>query len=60
MYAVARRREELFDTFGFVACDDHQTDAGRVFERHHLKGEKEQLFSEVLCGLDRTGRPARR
>lgn len=51
-FAVARRRDGLFDTFGFVACDDGQTDAGRVFERHQLKGEKEQLFSEVLSGLD--------
>ena len=51
-FAVARRREGLFHTFGFIACDDHQTDASWVFERHHLKGEKEQLFSEVLSGLD--------
>ena len=51
-FAVARRREGLFDTFGFIACDEGQTDAGRVFERHHLKGEKEQLFREVLSGLD--------
>jgi hypothetical protein len=52
LYAVARRRDGLFDRLGFIACDEHQTDAGRVFERHHLKGEKEQLFHEVLSGLD--------
>jgi len=51
-FAVVRRRDGLFDRFGFIACDDSQTDAGRVFERHHLKGEKEQLFREVLSGLD--------
>lgn len=51
-YAVSRRRDGLFDHYGFIACDDAQTDAARVGERHHLKGEKEQLFSEVLTGLD--------
>ena len=29
-----------------------QNDAALVGQRHHLKGEKEQLFSEVLNGLD--------
>jgi len=52
LYAVARRREGLFDTYGFIACDDGQSDAALVGQRHHLKGEKEQLFSEVLNGLD--------
>jgi hypothetical protein len=33
-------------------CDEAQSDAARVGERHHLKGEKEQLLSEVLNGLD--------
>lgn len=51
-FAVSRRREGLFDTYGFIACDEGQTDAALVGERHHLKGEKEQLFSEVLNGLD--------
>jgi hypothetical protein len=51
-FAVSRRREGLFDTYGFIACDEGQTDAALVGERHHLKGEKEQLFSEVLSGLD--------
>jgi Transposase DDE domain group 1 len=53
LYAVARRRdEELFERYGFIACDEGQQDAGRVFERHHLKGDKERMFSEVLNGLD--------
>ncbi len=52
LFAVSRRRDGLFDRYGFIACDDGQTDAARVGERHHLKGEKEQLFSEVLNGLD--------
>ena len=52
LFAVSRRREGLFETYGFIACDDGQTDAQRVGERHHLKGEKEQLFGEVLSGLD--------
>jgi hypothetical protein len=51
-FAVNRRREGLFDTYGFIACDEQQTDAARAGERPHLKGEKEQLFSEVLSGLD--------
>lgn len=52
LYAVARRRDGLFDRLGFIACDESQTNAGGVFERHHLKGEKEQMFHEVLSGLD--------
>lgn len=52
LFAVSRRRDGLFDHYGFIACDDGQTDAARVGERHHLKGDKEQLFSEVLNGLD--------
>jgi hypothetical protein len=52
LYAVRRYQDGLFPSYGFIACDDAQTDAVRVSERHHLKGEKEQLFSEVLSGLD--------
>ena len=29
-----------------------QCSVDQVFERHHLKGAKEQMFSEVLNGLD--------
>lgn len=52
LFAVSRRRDGLFDRYGFIACDEGQTDAARAGERHHLKGEKEQLFGEVLNGLD--------
>jgi hypothetical protein len=52
LFAVARRRDGLFDRYGFIACDEGQNDAKLVFERHHLKGAKEQLFKEVLSGLD--------
>jgi Transposase DDE domain group 1 len=52
LFAVARRREGLFDQYGFIACDEGQANAALVFERHHLKGGKEQLFKEVLSGLD--------
>ncbi len=52
LFAVSRRRDGLFDRYGFIACDETQTDAALVGERHRLKGEKEQLFSEVLTGLD--------
>lgn len=46
LYAVKRWRD------GFIACDEAPSDALRVGERHQLKGEKEQLFGEVLSGLD--------
>ena len=52
LFAVRRWRDGLFDTYGFIACDEGQSDAVWVGERHQLKGEKEQLFSEVLNGLD--------
>jgi hypothetical protein len=52
LFAVSRRRDGFFDRYGFIACDDAQSDAVRVGERHHLKGDKEQLFSEALNGLD--------
>jgi len=43
LYAVSRRRDGLFDRYGFIACDDAQNDAALVGERHHLKSEKEHL-----------------
>ena len=52
LFACARRKDGLFYRYGFVVCDEGQKDAARVFERHHLKGDKEKLFSEVLSGLD--------
>jgi hypothetical protein len=52
--AVARwkKGDELFWHYGFVAHDGRRTDAGAVLARHRLKGGKEQLFKEVLRGLD--------
>jgi hypothetical protein len=52
LFAAARWRDGLFDRFGFIACDEAQTNPAMVSERHHLKGAKEQLFKEVLSGLD--------
>jgi hypothetical protein len=52
LFAVSRRRDGWFDRYGFISCDDGRTDAARVGERHHLKGEKEQLVGEVLTELD--------
>jgi hypothetical protein len=55
LFALARRREanEMFWKYAFIACESERSGTPqRVFERHHLKGEREQLFSEVLTGLD--------
>ena len=52
LFAAVRWRDGLFDRYSFIACDPAQTNGQRVFERHHLKGDKERLFSEVLSGLD--------
>jgi len=52
LFACARQKKDLFYRYGFIVCDEGQKDAARVFERHHLKGDKEKLFSEVLSGLD--------
>ncbi len=52
--AVARwkKGDDLFWRYGFVAHDERRTDAGAILARHRLKGGKEQLFKEVLRGLD--------
>lgn len=55
LFAVVRRKgeKELFWRFHFVACDRERSGSPKaVFERHQLKGGREQLFSEVLVGLD--------
>lgn len=55
LFAVVRSKpeKEFFWRFAFVACEaGRQGSPKAVFERHHLKGHKEQLFSEVLSGLD--------
>ena len=52
--AVARWKQddELFWRYGFVAHDERRSDAEALLARHRLKGGKEQLFEEVLRGLD--------
>ena len=52
--AVARwkKGEELFWRYAFVAHDERRLDARAILARHRLKGGKEQLFKEVLRGLD--------
>lgn len=52
--AVARWKKdgEMFWRYAFVACDERRTDAAAILSRHRLKGGKEQLFKEVLRGLD--------
>jgi len=52
LYALTRWKADLFEQFGFIACHDGVSNAQKLAERHRLKGEKEQLFSEVLGGLD--------
>lgn len=54
-FATVRWKQEgdLWWRYAYVACKAE--DKGRpraVFERHHLKGAKEQGFSDVLSGLD--------
>jgi hypothetical protein len=53
-FAVARRRYigEMFYRYGFVTCSDQFQTPGAAFEKHHLKGDRERLFSEVLTDLD--------
>ncbi len=53
-FAVARRRgpTELFWSYGFVTTHEQEGPAQAVFERHHLKGEMERRFSELLSDLD--------
>ena len=43
---------ELFWRHAFVAHDGQRADPAAVLARHRLKGGKEQLFKEVLRGLD--------
>jgi hypothetical protein len=47
-----KKGDELFWRHGFVAHEGRRSDAGAVMARHRLKGGKEQLFKEVLRGLD--------
>ena len=51
-FAAVKRKVDLFETCGFIACDAKQTDAALTDERHRLKGGKEHLFDAVLNGMD--------
>jgi len=52
--AVARwkKDDEMFWRYAFVAHEERRSDAEVIMARHRLKGGKEQLFKEVLRGLD--------
>jgi len=47
-----KKADEMFWRYAFVAHDERRTDAVAIRARHRLKGGKEQLFKEVLRGLD--------
>ena len=54
-FATVRWKNEgdLLWRYAYVACKAAEKDRPQaVFERHHLKGGKEQGFSDVLSGLD--------
>ena len=54
-FATVRWKNEgdLMWRYAYVVCQaDAKDTPPAVFERHHLKGAKEQGFSEVLSGLD--------
>ena len=55
LFAVVRRKAagEMFYRYGFVMTEAGETqDPKAVFERHQLKGAKEQGFSHLLSDLD--------
>ena len=47
-----KKDDEMFWRYAFVAHDERRSDAEAILSRHRLKGGKEQLFKEVLRGLD--------
>lgn len=47
-----KKEGEMFWRHAFVAHEARRTDAAAVMARHRLKGAKEQLFKDVLRGLD--------
>jgi len=54
-FAAVRWKQDgdLLWRYAYVVCQAGEKDSPRtVFERHHLKGAKEQGFSDVLSGLD--------
>ena len=54
-FATVRWKDDgdLMWRYAYVVCQAGEKDTPRaVFERHHLKGAKEQGFSDVLSGFD--------
>jgi hypothetical protein len=54
-FATVRWKKDgdLLWRYAYVACKAGEKDSPRaMFERHHLKGDKERGFSDVLSGLD--------
>ncbi len=54
-FATARWKKdgEMFWRYAFTACEnDAKRTPGQVFAMHRTKGEREQLFSQVLSDLD--------
>jgi hypothetical protein len=54
-FATVRWKKEgdLMWRYAYIVCRAGEKDSPQaVFERHHLKGAKEQGFGEVLTGLD--------
>jgi hypothetical protein len=47
-----KKDDDMFWRYAFVAHDAKRHDAQSIMARHRLKGAKEQLFKEVLRGLD--------
>jgi len=47
-----KKEGEMFWRYAFVAHEERRTDAAAVMARHRLKGATEQLFKDVLRGLD--------
>ena len=55
LFAVVRRKDpaELLYRYGFVMCEPGEAKTPQaIFERHQLKGAKEQGFSQLLSDLD--------
>ena len=54
VYAVRRWRGEgeLFDRYAFCACEDGPRAPRAIWDRHDLKGEREQMFAQLLSDLD--------
>ena len=52
-WARWKQADDLFWRYGCVAHEGRRSDAGAVLARQRFKGGKEQMFKDVLRGLDR-------